>query len=65
MRTQVVDGHMGNGVAREAVHELGANVLNLTHLAAMSVSSVGPVFSIAAAMGPMIAIGLYGAPIGM
>lgn len=44
---------------------LRANVLDLTHLTAMSVSSVGPVFSIAAALGPMIALGLYGAPIGM
>jgi len=65
MRDRVVDGHKRDGVAREEVPELRANVLNLTHLAAMSVSSVGPVFSIAAAMGPMIAFGLYGAPIGM
>lgn len=56
-------------VPAEAVHghtvELRADVLTLAQLASMSVSSVGPVFSIAAAMGPMIAIGLYGAPIGM
>ncbi|MHB8575486.1 MAG: APC family permease [Dehalococcoidia bacterium] len=45
--------------------ELRANVLDLANLAGMSVSSVGPVFSIAAAVGPMIAVGLYRAPIGM
>lgn len=44
---------------------LRADVLDLVHLSGMSISSVGPVFSIAAAVGPMIAVGLYGAPIGM
>lgn len=47
------------------VGALRGDVLDLVHLAGMSVSSVGPVFSIAAAVGPMIAAGLYGAPIGM
>ncbi|MDE3097259.1 MAG: APC family permease [Chloroflexota bacterium] len=45
--------------------ELRGNVLDLLQLSGMSISSVGPVFSIAAAVGPMIAVGLYGAPIGM
>lgn len=44
---------------------LRAGVLGLGQLAAMSVSSVGPVFSIAAAVGPMIAVGGYGAPVGL
>lgn len=47
------------------IGELRGNVLDLLHLSGMSISSVGPVFSIAAAVGPMIAVGLYGAPIGM
>lgn len=49
----------------DGVGELRANVLDLVNLAGMSVSSVGPVFSIAAAVGPMIAIGFYQAPVGM
>lgn len=48
-------------------HDVGlrSDVLDLVNLAGMSISSVGPVFSIAAAVGPMIAVGLYQAPIGM
>ncbi len=44
---------------------LRADVLDLFNLTGMSISSVGPVFSIAAAAGPMIAVGLYQAPLGM
>ena len=57
--------------SREAEFDAGGHqhlrpgVLGLGQLAAMSVSSVGPVFSIAAAVGPMIAAGGYGAPVGM
>lgn len=52
--------------ATTAEHQhLRAGVLGLGQLAAMSVSSVGPVFSVAAAVGPMIAVGGYGAPVGM
>lgn len=47
------------------IGELRGNALDLLQLSGMSISSVGPVFSIAAAVGPMIAAGLYGAPIGM
>lgn len=46
-------------------YALRAGMLSLVHLSAMSVSSVGPVFSIAAAVGPMIALGLFSAPVGM
>ena len=53
-------------VVPEGGHQhLRPGVLGLGQLAAMSVSSVGPVFSIAAAVGPMIAVGGYGAPVGM
>lgn len=51
-----VDKHSDVGKLRE-------NALSLASLSGMSISSVGPVFSMAAAMGPMIAIAGYGAPL--
>ena len=51
--------------ATAASHGLRGDVLDLFNLTGMSISSVGPVFSIAAAVGPMIAVGLYQAPLGM